>query len=56
MIRFRSLQTRITALYVATFGLVMLLMAVSLQWAIQSSAEQQVRQQLVSSSSHSSAS
>jgi len=50
MIRFRSLQTRITALYVATFGLVMLLVAVSLQWAIQSSAEQQVRQQLVSSS------
>jgi len=50
MIRFRSLQTRITALYSATFGLVMLLVAVSLQWAIASSAEQQVRQQLASSS------
>jgi diguanylate cyclase (GGDEF)-like protein len=50
MIRFRSLQTRITALYSATFGLVMLLVAASLQWAIASSAEQQVRSQLASSS------
>ncbi|MGZ5870165.1 MAG: EAL domain-containing protein [Croceibacterium sp.] len=50
MIRFRSLQSRITALYSATFGLVMLLVAVSLQWAIASSAEQQVRSQLASSS------
>jgi diguanylate cyclase (GGDEF)-like protein len=50
MIRFRSLQTRMTALYSATFGLVMLLVAVSLQWAIAASAEQQVRSELASSS------
>ena len=50
MIRLRSLQTRMTALYSATFGLVMLLVALSLQWAIASSAQQQVRQQLASSS------
>src|SRR6478735_3577028 len=50
MIRFRSLQSRITALYSATFGLVMLLVAASLQWAIASSAEQQVRSELASSS------
>ena len=49
-IRFRSLQWRITALYSATFGLVMLLVAASLQWAIDSSAEQQVRSELASSS------
>ncbi|MBO0750126.1 MAG: GGDEF domain-containing protein, partial [Porphyrobacter sp.] len=50
MIRFTSLQTRITALYSATFGLVMLLVAASLQWAIATSAEQQVRSELASSS------
>jgi diguanylate cyclase (GGDEF)-like protein len=50
MLRFRSLQARITALYSATFGLVMLLIAASLQWAIQTNAEQQVRSQLASSS------
>ena len=50
MIRFRSLQSRITALYSAMFGLVMLLVAVSLQWAIASNAEQQVRSELASSS------
>ena len=50
MFRFRSLQSRITALYSATFGLVMLLVAASLQWAIASSAEQQVRSELASSS------
>src|SRR6478735_4943327 len=50
MIRFRSLQTRITALYSAMFGLVMLLVAVSLQWAIASNAEQHVRSELASSS------
>jgi diguanylate cyclase (GGDEF)-like protein len=50
MLRFRSLQARITALYSAIFGLVMLLIAVSLQWAIASSAEQQVRSELASSS------
>ena len=50
MIRFRSLQSRITALYSATFGLVMLLVAASLQWAIASSAEEQVRSELASSS------
>jgi diguanylate cyclase (GGDEF)-like protein len=50
MIRFRSLQLRITALYSATFGLVMLLVAVSLQWAIASSADHKVRSELASSS------
>ena len=50
MLRFRSLQSRITALYSATFGLVMLLVAASLQWAIASSAEEQVRSELASSS------
>nr|WP_166176854.1 EAL domain-containing protein [Altererythrobacter segetis] len=50
MIRFRSLQSRITALYSATVGLVMLLVAASLQWAIARSAEEQVRSELASSS------
>ncbi|HEU4651909.1 MAG TPA: GGDEF domain-containing protein, partial [Croceibacterium sp.] len=47
--RFRSLQSRITALYSATFGLVMILVAVAMQWAIAESAEDKVRSELVSS-------
>src|SRR5262245_21501538 len=47
--RFRSLQSRITALYSATFGLVMILVAVAMQWAIADSAEDKVRSELVSS-------
>ena len=47
--RFRSLQSRITALYSATFGLVMVLVAVAMQWAIADSAEDKVRSELVSS-------
>jgi diguanylate cyclase (GGDEF)-like protein len=47
--RFRSLQSRITALYSATFGLVMILVAIAMQWAITDSAEQKVRSELVSS-------
>jgi diguanylate cyclase (GGDEF)-like protein len=47
--RFRSLQSRITALYSATFGLVMILVAVAMQWAITDSAEDKVRAELVSS-------
>ncbi|WP_159794418.1 putative bifunctional diguanylate cyclase/phosphodiesterase [Croceibacterium salegens] len=39
-----------TALYLAAFGLVMLLVAVSMQWAIASSAEDKVRSELESSS------
>ena len=49
MFRFRSLESRITALYSATFGLVMLLVAASLQWAIASSADHKVRSELASS-------
>jgi diguanylate cyclase (GGDEF)-like protein len=49
MLRFRSLESRITALYSATFGLVMLLVAASLQWAIASSADHKVRSELASS-------
>ena len=49
MIRFRSLESRMTALYSATFGLVMLLVAASLQWAIATSAEHKVRSELISS-------
>jgi diguanylate cyclase (GGDEF)-like protein len=47
--RFRSLQSRITALYSATFGLVMLLVAITMQWAIADSAEDKVSSELVSS-------
>jgi diguanylate cyclase (GGDEF)-like protein len=49
MIRFRSLESRMTALYSATFGLVMLLVAASLQWAIASNADHKVRSELASS-------
>ncbi|HYD25868.1 MAG TPA: EAL domain-containing protein [Croceibacterium sp.] len=49
MIRFRSLQSRLTALYSATFGVVMLLVAVAMQGAISTSADQKVRSELVSS-------
>jgi len=49
LVRFRSLQSRITALYSATFGLVMILVAVVMQWAIADSAEDKVRSELVSS-------
>src|SRR5690242_43002 len=48
--RFRSLQSRITALSTAAFGVVMILVAVSVQWAINASAENKVRQELASSS------
>ena len=50
MIGFRSLQSRITALYSATFGLVMLLVAASLQWAVANAAEDKVRAELEASS------
>jgi diguanylate cyclase (GGDEF)-like protein len=49
LFRFRSLESRITALYSATFGLVMLLVAASLQWAIASNADHKVRSELTSS-------
>jgi diguanylate cyclase (GGDEF)-like protein len=49
MIRFRSLESRMTALYSATFGFVMLLVAASLQWAIASNADHKVRSELASS-------
>jgi diguanylate cyclase (GGDEF)-like protein len=49
MIRFRSLQSRITALYTATFGIVMILVAVAMQQAISTSADEKVRSELVSS-------
>jgi diguanylate cyclase (GGDEF)-like protein len=47
--RFRSLQSRITALYSATFGLVMILVAIGIQFAIAHSAEDKVRSELNSS-------
>jgi diguanylate cyclase (GGDEF)-like protein len=50
MIRFNSLQTRITALYTAAFGVVLILVAASMQWAIARSAEEKVRSELDSSS------
>ncbi|HSG35680.1 MAG TPA: diguanylate cyclase, partial [Sphingomonadaceae bacterium] len=46
MLRFRSLKTRITALSTFAFGLVLLLVAVSMQWAIGASAESKVREEL----------
>ena len=49
MIRFKSLQSRITALYLAAFGLAMLLVAVGMQVAISRSAEEKVRSELNSS-------
>jgi len=49
MFRFRSLQSRITALSTLAFGIVLLLVAVSMQWAIGSAAEDKVRRELVSS-------
>ena len=49
MIRFKSLQSRITALYLAAFGLAMLLVAVGMQVAIARSAEHKVRSELDSS-------
>ena len=49
MIRFKSLQLRITALYSATFGIVMILVAIAMQQAIATSADQKVRSELVSS-------
>jgi HAMP domain-containing protein len=49
MIRFGSLQSRITALYSATFGVVMILVAISMQSAITASAEKKVRSELNSS-------
>ena len=50
MPRFHSLQSRITALSTAAFGVVMILVAVSVQWAINASAENKVRQELASRS------
>lgn len=49
MFRFRSLQSRITALYSATFGVVMLVVAVAMQGAIANSAEEKVRSELIAS-------
>ena len=49
MIRFKSLQSRITALYSAAFGLAMILVAVGMQVAISRSAEEKVRSELNSS-------
>ena len=49
MIRFESLQSRITALYSAAFGLAMILVAVGMQVAISRSAEEKVRSELNSS-------
>jgi diguanylate cyclase (GGDEF)-like protein len=49
MIRFKSLQSRITALYLAAFGLAMILVAVGMQVAISRSAEDKVRSELNSS-------
>ena len=49
MIRFKSLQSRITALYLAAFGLAMILVAVGMQVAISRSAEEKVRSELNSS-------
>ena len=49
MIRFKSLQSRITALYLAAFGLAMILVAVGMQVAISRSAEEKVRSELSSS-------
>ena len=49
MIRFRSLQSRVTALYSATFGVVMLLVAVAMQGAISNSADDKVRSELAAS-------
>ena len=46
MIRFRSLQSRITALYSAAFGLAMVLVAIGMQAAISRSAENMVRSEL----------
>ena len=49
MIRFKSLQSRIAALTIAAFGIVLVLVAVSMQLAIGSSAERKVREELASS-------
>src|SRR6478672_9384473 len=49
MIRFASLQTRITALYTVAFGLVLMLVAASMQWAIVRSAQDKVLGELDSS-------
>ncbi|MBS1239781.1 MAG: diguanylate cyclase domain protein, partial [Proteobacteria bacterium] len=49
MLRFQSLQTRITALSTALFGIALLLVALSMQWAISVRAEDKVREELASS-------
>jgi len=49
MVRFRSLQSRITTLSTLAFGVVLVLVAVSMQWAISASAEKKVREELSSS-------
>jgi diguanylate cyclase (GGDEF)-like protein len=49
VIHFRSLQSRITALYLAAFGLAMVLVAVGMQVAISRAAEDKVRSELASS-------
>ena len=51
MFRFRSLQSRMTTLYTATFGIVMLLVALSMQWVVEQQAEQKVRSELSASAS-----
>jgi hypothetical protein len=48
--RIDSLQSRITALYTAAFGIVLMLIAASMQWAIADSAEEKVLSELASSS------
>src|SRR4051812_29985471 len=50
MIRFSSPQTRITALYTVAFGIVLVLVAASMQWAIARSADDKVLHELDSSS------
>jgi hypothetical protein len=47
---FGSLQARITALYTAAFGAVLVLVALSMNWAIAQSAEDKVLSELDSSS------
>ena len=49
MVRFKSLQSRITTLYLAAFGVAMILAAVGMQVAISRSAEDKVRSELDSS-------
>jgi diguanylate cyclase (GGDEF)-like protein len=50
MFRFRTLQSRMTALYAATFAVVMLLVAAGLQMVVANAAEDKVRAELASSS------